>query len=77
MGDSDDEEIRTAFRLRDESISLGVDALKFGLVIVAIIAIIPPDPLSVIHPAVFAAGGAAVAALVIWRIIRFLNAISD
>jgi hypothetical protein len=77
MGDSDDEEIRTAFRLRDESISLGVDAIKLGLVIVAIIAIIPAEPLRLIHPAVFALGGAAVAALVIWRIIRFVNAISD
>lgn len=77
MDETDDETPRTATLLKDEVSGLIADAFKLGAVLVALFAVIPRGLPLPIHPAIFAVVGALVAAIVIWRIVQFVNAISD
>lgn len=77
MDETDDETPRTATLLKDEVSGLIADGFKLGAVLVALFAVIPRGLQLPIHPAVFAVVGALVAAIVIWRIVQFVNAISD
>lgn len=77
MTDADDEKPQTASLFQVELAGLIVDAIKLTVVIVTVVAVVPRGSDSLISPAFFAICGAIVAAIVIWRIVKFLNAIGD